>query len=283
MSVCLANRQGRACLLLGGGYADIEELSCGRFASDPMKVLADWDAFAQWSSGLAPGRAEGECDEADLCPPAPRPSKVYAIGMNYKDHAEEAGLPIPSAPVVFTKFPNCLVGPRADVELSSGYVDWEVELVVVIGRRGRAIPARQALEYVAGFCVGQDISDRKAQFAGTPPQFSMGKSYDTYGPLGPAIVTLDALANPGDLGISCAVDGETMQDGRTSDMIFPVPALIEFLSRRSTLEPGDLIFTGTPAGVGSTRSPRRYLQPGEEIVSKIEGIGQLRNRCVAAS
>jgi 2-keto-4-pentenoate hydratase/2-oxohepta-3-ene-1,7-dioic acid hydratase in catechol pathway len=188
---------------------------------------------------------------------------------------------VPETPVVFTKFPSCLVGPRADVALSSGFVDWEVELVVVIGRRGRRIPERHALDHVAGFCVGQDISDRRVQFAGKRPQFSMGKSFDSFGPIGPALVSLDVFPDPGDLALKCDVAGERMQEARTSDMIFPVPELIAYLSSVCTLEPGDLIFTGTPSGVGSTRNPRRYLAVGDEIVSSIEHIGAMVNRCVA--
>ena len=281
MSVRLATVQGRASLVLGEHLIDVQRRSNGRFSSDPMAAIEQWDAFVEWAQGLRESDAEGALRDTDLGPPVPRPSKVFAIGMNYREHAKEAGLPIPATPVVFTKFPNCLVGPRADVELSSGYVDWEVELVVVIGRRGRRIAASQAFEYVAGYCVGQDISDRRIQFADTPPQFSMGKSIDTFGPIGPALVSLDAFANPNDLGITCDVSGERMQDARTSDLIFSVPELIAFLSSLCTLEPGDLIFTGTPAGVGSTRNPRRYLKAGEQIVSTIEGIGTLVNRCVA--
>jgi 2-keto-4-pentenoate hydratase/2-oxohepta-3-ene-1,7-dioic acid hydratase in catechol pathway len=206
---------------------------------------------------------------------------VFAIGLNYRGHAAEAGLEVPKTPMVFTKFRTCLVGPRADVVLSSAWVDWEIELVVVMGRAGRRIPAERALEHVAGYCVGQDISDRRLQFADKPPQFSLGKSLDTFGPFGPAIVSLDAVRDPNDLHLTCDVSGERMQDARTSDMIFPVPELIAFLSARLPLEPGDLIFTGTPAGVGSTRSPRRYLREGDEIRSTIEGLGTLVNRCVA--
>ena len=247
-----------------------------------MVALQEWAAFSAWAPTLSATVCDGTLKDADLGPPVPRPSKVFAIGMNYRAHAAEAGLPIPQAPVVFTKFPNCLVGPRADVELTSAFVDWEVELVVVIGRRGRRISEAQAFDYVAGYCVGQDISDRKLQFADTPPQFSMGKSADTFGPIGPALVSIDAFANPDDLALSCDVAGERMQDARTSDMIFSVPQLIAFLSGLCTLEAGDLIFTGTPSGVGSTRNPRRYLQPNEQIVSTIEGIGTIVNRCVTA-
>ena len=277
----LVNVQGRAGLLIGDAVVDVERRSGGRFAADPMAAVAAWGALADWSAGLRRGDGDAALEETLLGPPMPRPAKVFAIGMNYRAHAAEAGLEIPRTPVVFTKFPSCLVGPRADVVLSSAYVDWEVELVVVIGRRGRAIAAADALAAVAGYCVGQDISDRRLQFADKPPQFSMGKSLDTFGPLGPALVSLDEVRDPNDLALTCDVGGERMQDARTSDMIFGVPALIAFLSSLCTLEPGDLVFTGTPSGVGSTRTPRRYLAPGEEIVSTIEGLGTLRNRCVA--
>jgi 2-keto-4-pentenoate hydratase/2-oxohepta-3-ene-1,7-dioic acid hydratase in catechol pathway len=279
MSIRLANLKGRAVVLVDGGAVDVERSAGGKFSADPMDALRQWDRFSDWARGLS--KAEAPVNEADLGAPVPRPSKVYGIGMNYRDHATEANLPIPAAPVVFTKFPNCLAGPRADVELSSAYVDWEVELVVVIGRGGRRISEERAFDHVAGYCVGQDISDRKAQFADMPPQFSMGKSYDTYGPIGPAVVSIDAFADPNDLALSCDVGGERMQAARTNDLIFPVPALIAFLSQRCSIEPGDLIFTGTPAGVGSTRDPRRYLKEGEVITSTIESIGTLVNRCIA--
>jgi len=188
---------------------------------------------------------------------------------------------LPKTPMVFTKFPSCLAGPSADVVLSSAFVDWEVELVVVVGRGGWHIPEERALEHVAGYCVGQDISDRRLQFSDKPPQFCLGKSLDGFGPTGPAVVSLDEFADPNDLALTCDVAGERMQDARTSDMIFGVPTLVAYLARHCTLEPGDLIFTGTPSGVGSTRNPRRYLRADEEIVSTIERIGTLRNRCVS--
>jgi 2-keto-4-pentenoate hydratase/2-oxohepta-3-ene-1,7-dioic acid hydratase in catechol pathway len=282
MSVRLANLAGRAGLLLGKGVADVERLSNGRFSSDPMAVLAAWDAFAEWAAGRREGDADATLDETRLGPPVTRPSKVFAIGLNYRSHALEAKMEFPKSPIVFTKFPNCIVGPHAEVELSSDFVDWEVELVVVFGRRGRRIGEDRALDHVAGYCVGQDISDRKIQFADRPPQFSMGKSIDTFGPIGPAVVSLDAVRDPDDLALTCDVAGERMQEARTSDMIFSVRQLVAFLSGMCTVEPGDLIFTGTPGGVGSTRDPRRYLKSGELIVSTIEGLGTLTNRCVAA-
>ncbi len=280
MAMRFVNLRGRAGLQIGSRVADVERVSGGRFSADPMTAFADWDAFLAWARGVTEAQATEAFAEEDLGAPVPRPWKVFGVGLNYRDHAREAGLEIPSSPLIFTKFPNCICGPTSNVELSSGYVDWEVELVVVIGRRGRHIAAERAFEYVAGFTAGQDISDRKLQFSDKPPQFSMGKSIDTYGPIGPALVSLDAFAQPNDLALSCEVDGERMQDARTSDMIFSVSELIAYLSKSCTLEPGDLIFSGTPAGVGSARNPRRYLKPGETIVSAVEAIGTLRNRCV---
>lgn len=280
MSFKLANVDGRAVLVLGDRIADVERASGGKLAADPMALFADWDAFSQWASTVRADAATGALQESALGPCVPRPTKVFGIGMNYRAHAKEAGMDIPSSPVVFTKFPSCLVGPRADVELSSDFVDWEVELVVVIGRGGRRISESQACAHVAGYCIGQDISDRKVQFRDKPPQFSLGKSYDTFGPIGPWLTSPDGVKNADDLALTCDVAGERMQSARTSDMIFSVAQLVSFLSSICTLEPGDLIFTGTPSGVGSTRDPRRYLERGEEIVSTIEGLGTLVNRCV---
>jgi 2-keto-4-pentenoate hydratase/2-oxohepta-3-ene-1,7-dioic acid hydratase in catechol pathway len=283
MRVQFVNYEGRAGLLRDGRVVDVERVSGGRFGPDPMAVLRDWAAFDAWARALPPDAAGTPLDEARLGPPVPRPAKVFAIALNYRDHAAEAGLEIPAQPLVFTKFPSCLVGPRADVVVASSRVDWEVELVVAIGAGGRDIPLARALEHVAGYCVGQDVSDRRMQFAGKPPQFSMGKSLDTFGPLGPVLVPVADLPSADDLEIACTVSGERMQASRTSQMIFGVPALIEFLSRALTLAPGDLIFTGTPAGVGSTREPRRHLAPGDVIESTIEGLGTMVNRCVAGA
>jgi 2-keto-4-pentenoate hydratase/2-oxohepta-3-ene-1,7-dioic acid hydratase in catechol pathway len=281
--VRLALHDGRAVLLTGEAretFVDVARRSDGTFPADPMALLEGWDALREWAAGLPADAVDGEVDPAALGPCVPRPQKVFGVGLNYKDHAAEAGLEIPKQPMIFTKFPSCLAGPRADVVLTGDRVDHEVELVVAIGRGGRGIAAKDAMAHVAGYCVGQDVSDRRAQFADKPPQFSLGKSADGYGPIGPALVTLDELADPDDLGLTCDVGGVRVQDGRTRDMIFPVAELVAFLSRTLTLAPGDLIFTGTPAGVGSVADPRRYLAPGDELVSEIEGLGRLVNRCV---
>ena len=280
MKFGLVNVGGRAAICRDSRVYDLERASGGTLSTDPMAALAEWEAVLAWAEDLGPDIESTELDEATLLAPVPAPQKIFGVGLNYHDHAEEAGLEIPREPLIFTKFPSCLTGPRGEVRLSSNRVDWEAELVVVIGRGGRDIAEADVRSRIAGFCVGQDISDRRLQFNGKPPQFSMGKSVDTFGPLGPGVVPLALLADPDDLAVRCEIDGETMQDGRTSQMIFGVTELVAWLSKHCTLLPGDLIFTGTPAGVGSARDPRRYLEAGEEIVTSIDGLGTLRNRCV---
>ena len=186
---------------------------------------------------------------------------------------------LPTAPLTFTKFPSCITGPTADVVLSGPTVDWEVEIVAVIGSSGRHIAEPDAWTHVAGLTLGQDISDRAVQLSGKPPQFSLGKSFDTYGPIGPALVSVDSFDDPDDVDLWCEVDGERMQHARTSDLIFTVPQLVSYLSSICTLEPGDLIFTGTPSGVGGPQG--RFLSDGALLESGSDVIGRLRNRCVA--
>ncbi len=275
------NRGGRLALEVEGRAIDVERRSAGRFGADPMTAYRDWHAFLDWGRAQRPAETDPLTEADTLGAPVPRPAQVFAIGLNYRDHAEEASLPIPSEPMVFTKFPSCLVGPTAAVPLTSDRVDWEVEQVVVIGREAHRVPARRAWEHVAGFCAGQDVSDRRLQFAGKPPQFSLGKSATAFGPTGPALVSLDSIADPDAMVLRCWVGDELMQESTTANLIFTVSELIEYISRSCTLWPGDLIFTGTPGGVGSVREPRRYLTAGETIVSEIEGIGRLSNRCVA--
>lgn len=282
MTARLANHGGRAALVTGDRLVDVEKRSDGTLPADPMEVVARWDSFAAWAEHVEAEPADPAVDLDALGPCVPRPSKVFGIALNYRRHAEETGAELPSYPSVFTKFPSCLAGPGADVVLPSDFVDWEVELVVVVGRGGARIAEDDALDHVAGYCVGQDYSERRVQMGdGIRPQFSLGKSYDTFGPIGPAVVALDAFADPNDLGLRCDVDGEVMQDSRTSDLIFPVPELVAYLSSVCTLEPGDLIFTGTPSGVGAARRPPRFLAPGEVVTTTIDGVGTMRNRCVS--
>jgi 2,4-didehydro-3-deoxy-L-rhamnonate hydrolase len=278
--VKLANHGGRAALVLDGAVADVAEASDGRFGPDPMSVYDDWPAFVEFAASVTDGTAgTAPLDEASLRCPVPAPRQVFAIGLNYRSHAEESGMAVPSVPATFTKFPASLSGPFDDVELVGGTVDWEVELVAVIGTRADRVAESDAWSHVAGLTVGQDISDRTLQFA-AGSQFSLGKSRRGYGPMGPWLVTLDEVADPDDLALGCSVDGETVQDARTSDLVFGVPRLIAELSDVLPLLPGDVIFTGTPAGVGVSRQPARFLQPGEVLETWIEGIGTIRNRCV---
>ncbi len=277
----VVNFEGRLGIEVEGRVIDVETRSQGRFPSDPMGVFDVWAELAAWAADESPNDTDPTMDADRLGPCVPRPGQVFAIGLNYKDHAEEAGLPLPTSPMVFTKFPSCLAGPNARVPLTSDRVDWEVEQVVVIGQEAFGVSAAQAWEYVAGFCVGQDISDRRLQFSDKPPQFSLGKSATAFGPIGPALVSLDEFEDPDALVLRCWVGGEQMQASTTANLIFSVPELIEYISRFCVLRPGDLIFTGTPGGVGSVRDPRRYLVAGETIESEIEGIGRLSNLCVA--
>ncbi|HVO25854.1 MAG TPA: fumarylacetoacetate hydrolase family protein [Candidatus Margulisiibacteriota bacterium] len=276
----LANLKGRATLITPGGAVDVEQGSHGRFGSDPQAIFAQWAAVRAWAAGV--GHSGVPFVENDLACPVPRPAQVFGIGLNYRSHAAEAGLPVPERPAVFTKFSTCLTGPFADVVLPSACVDWEVELVVVMGIEAYRVEARDAWRHIAGLTVGQDLSERVVQWSGGG-QFSLGKSFPGFGPMGPSLITPDELADPDDLEIGCRVNGEVMQQSGTADMVFSVPQLVAELSAILPLLPGDVIFTGTPAGVGGTRQPPRFLQPGDVLTSHIEGIGTLRNRCVAAA
>ncbi len=281
MGMRIANLAGRLQLVTRAGAVDVERASRGRFGADPQAVYDDWAAFRTWAREAPADAGATALRDAELGAPAPRPRQVVAIGMNYRDHAAEAGLPIPERPAAFTKFPTCLAGPHADVPLPSAMVDWEVELVVVIGRRAHRIAEADAWVHVAGLAVGQDYSERVVQWA-AGGQFSLGKSFPAFGPFGPVLVTPDELPDPDDLAIACRVNGEAVQASRTSDMVFGVPRLLADLSAIVPLLPGDVVFTGTPAGIGATRNPARFLQPGDVVESEIEGIGTIRNRCVAA-
>jgi 2,4-didehydro-3-deoxy-L-rhamnonate hydrolase len=208
---------------------------------------------------------------------------VIGVGLNHADHAAESGLPLPTEPVVFTKFASSVAGPDIDVALPGDTVDWVAELVVVMGRGGRGIPIEDALAHVAGYTIGQDLSERTVQWQGTPAQFSMGKSFQDFAPTGPVIVTLDEFADPNRLAISARIDGPdgtstTVQDGSTDQLIFSVADLVSRLSQTLELLPGDLVFTGTPPGVGAGREPKRFLRDGETLVTEIEGIGAIVQR-----
>ncbi len=281
MGFRLANVEGRAVLVEGGDFFDLEATSEGFFRPDPMEAYRRWAELSALAPGLTSGTPTGALADVELGPPVPRPQKCFAVGLNYQSHADEAGLDVPAVPLVFTKFPSCLVGPTADVELRSDGCDYEGELVVVIGTGGKDIAKADAWSHVAGLTIGQDISDRPAQFAASPPHFDLAKSFDTFGPMGPFVVSVDQFDNPDDLRIVVDVNNETRQNDSTARMIFDVPTLISYLSRITTLLPGDVIFTGTPDGIGLAQG--KLLADGDVITTKIEGIGSMTNRCVRVS
>lgn len=270
----LANVNGRATTFVDGQPVDVEIESAGRFGPDVAALFDDWEQFRGWAAQRG-ARGGGDVDVTALGAPVPRPGQVFAIGLNYRDHAAEAGFELPEFPPTFTKFPSCIVGPGVELQLGGDTVDWEIELVVAIGHHAHRVPVDTAWDVVAGLMIGQDISDRTRQLAGPAPQFSLGKSYPGYGPIGPWLVTTDELPDPDDLAMSCVLDGDTVQASRTSEMVFPVEELVSCLSSIVTLRPGDLIFTGTPAGVGHAQHPPRFLAPGQSLVSDIEGIGRM--------
>ena len=276
----LLNINHRAALQTGDHWHDLAALSGDPSLASPMEAVARHRELHALHDATEDRNPDGAVADVELMACVPSPAKVFAIGLNYRSHAAESDMELPPAPLTFTKFPSCLVGPTADVVLSGRRVDWEVELVVAIGTGGRHIAEADAWSHVAGITLGQDISDRAVQMTGKPPQFSLGKSFDTFGPIGPALVSVDQFPNPDDIELWCEVDGERMQHARSSNLIFTVPYLVSYLSGICTLEPGDIIFTGTPDGVGAARG--RFLKAGETIRSGAEVIGEMSNRCVEA-
>ena len=278
----IANVDGRLTIVTEAGGIDVERASGGRFAADPASVYDRWAEFREWAATGGADAPAAPFDEVLLGAPSPRPAQVFAIGLNYGAHAIEAGYDVPEVPITFTKFPTCITGPHGELPIPGDAVDWEVELVAVVGRRGRHVAPADAWRHIAGLTVGQDYSERRVQTLGQSPQFSLGKSFPGFGPTGPWLVTTDEFEDVDDIGLECRVNGELMQSGRTRDMIMSVPGLVSRLSSVCTLLPGDLIFTGTPEGVGSGRTPPVYLRPGDEVVSTIERIGAIRQLCVPA-
>ncbi|WP_068255277.1 fumarylacetoacetate hydrolase family protein [Janibacter corallicola] len=279
----LANRDGRAVLITTEDHAvDVHRASDGRFGPDVPMIYDHWDEFRQWAATatVPPGEP---FDITTLGPPSPAPRQVLGVGLNYDDHAVESGFEAPGdLPPIFPKFVSSLTGPVTEVTLpEGGNTDWEVELVVVIGREATQVASADAWDHVAGVTAGQDLSERVTQLRGPAPQFGLGKSFPGFSPTGPWLVTADEFADRDDIGLRCEIDGEILQDGRTRNLIAPVPRLIADLSRVITLYPGDLIFSGTPAGVGLGREPKRFLTAGQTLVSTVEGVGELRQTFVS--
>ncbi|WP_131736929.1 fumarylacetoacetate hydrolase family protein [Actinomadura roseirufa] len=279
----IANSGDRLYIVRGERAHDVAEISQGRFSPDPQAIYERWDEFLGWADALPADPPGVPLAELPLGAPVPRPRQVFAIGLNYALHVAEAkkDLPLPEFPSTFTKFPACLAGPDDVVELSGDTVDWEVELVAVIGRPAHRVAESDGWSHIAGLTVGQDISDRTVQLRPPTPQFSLGKSFPGFGPTGPYVVTPDELPDRDDLAIGCTLNGEEVQSSRTGHLIFGIPALVAELSAVTPLLPGDLIFTGTPSGVGVAREPKRFLGAGDELVSTIEGIGSIRTRFAA--
>ena len=251
---------------------------------DMLSVIAGGpealDRVSRWSYS-PPGGERLDVATTRLLAPIPRPPKIVCIGLNYRDHAAETNLPIPQTPTVFSKYPTSVIGPGQPIVLprNSTQPDYEAEFAVVIGKGGRHIPESHWRDHVFGYTIVNDVSARDFQMATS--QWMIGKTFDTFCPMGPAIVTPDEIPDPHRLAISLSIGGETLQDSNTSNLIFDVPAIIAYLSSVFTLEPGDVIATGTPAGVGFARKPARYLRAGDEVRIKIEGIGELVNPVIA--
>ena len=258
----------RVATLAVDGAATVDELiAAGPAAWEAARVVAR--AALEDGEALEPGMLDA---------PLKSPSKIACVGLNYHDHARETGMAAPERPLIFAKFPSSLVGPGAAIEWPDGLteqVDWEVELAVVIGRRIRHASEREALEAIFGYTAANDVSARDLQFA--DQQWVRAKSIDSFCPLGPVIVTPDEFGDPQEKRLVTRVNGETMQDSTTAEMIFSVAEIVSFLSRACTLEPGDLILTGTPWGVGGFRDPPVFLKPGDTVEVEVEGVGVLAN------
>jgi 2-keto-4-pentenoate hydratase/2-oxohepta-3-ene-1,7-dioic acid hydratase in catechol pathway len=255
----------------GAGFHDVLSVVAG--GADAMDRVTRW-LYSQPSSERLP------LSEVKLLAPIQRPHKIICIGLNYRDHAAESNLAVPETPTVFAKFSTSVIGPGAPIVLpeASTKPDYEAEFAVVIGKGGRYIPAGEWEKHVFGYTIVNDVSARDFQMATT--QWMIGKTFDTFCPMGPAIVTADEIEDPHALAISLTIGGETLQSSNTSNLIFRIPQLIEYLSSVFTLEPGDIISTGTPAGVGFARTPPRYLKAGDEVRIQVQGIGELVNPVV---
>jgi 2,4-diketo-3-deoxy-L-fuconate hydrolase len=281
----LANFDGRATIVADAGIVAVAGASSGAFSSSIDKCLGQLDKLDAWYTSAQPALTMEVSSEEFARDPrlgaVVTPQQIFGIGLNYRRHAEETGSKVPTEPMVFTKFVSALCGPNASLPIPGASTDYEAELVVVIGTTSRNLRVDDALSAVAGYCVGQDYSERDWQYRGSPAQFSLAKSFPNFAPIGPWLTTADEVPNPNELAISTTLNGEVMQSSNTRDMVFSVAELIAYLSSVCELRRGDLIFTGTPEGVGRSRQPPVFLKPGDEIVTTIEGLGSIRNVAVA--
>jgi 2-keto-4-pentenoate hydratase/2-oxohepta-3-ene-1,7-dioic acid hydratase in catechol pathway len=282
LATLLTDRGHRVAGVRADGYVDLQATD-SQLPGSLTELLALGQAGRERAEQATRDGRTIASKDVSLLAPILSPEKVICIGLNYADHAAESGQAIPEEPVVFNKFPTSLTGPGQPISLPSvsAEVDYEAELVVVIGREGKGISESEALDYVGGYTCGHDVSARDWQLRKPGGQWLLGKTFDTFAPIGPLLVTADEIPNPGELGIALRLNGRTMQDSSTRQLIFSVPKLISYLSQVATLKPGDLIFTGTPPGVGAARKPPVFLQPGDKVEVEIEGIGVLENPVIA--
>ncbi len=250
-----------------------------RLSPSILDLIENWERNARVLSRSIDDFEAVSGEQISWLPPIPRPSKILAVGRNFAEHAEEQGAEVPTEPIIFCKLPSAIIGHEASVELprESGQVDFEGELVAVIGKRGRRVSRAGALSHVAGYTCGNDITARDWQKGKPGGQWLLGKSFDTFAPTGPWLVTSDEIPDPQNLQIGLTLNGTVMQAGSTSQQLFPLAELIAYLSRVTTLEPGDLIFTGTPPGVGAARTPPVFLKSGDVLEVTVQQIGTLRN------
>jgi 2-keto-4-pentenoate hydratase/2-oxohepta-3-ene-1,7-dioic acid hydratase in catechol pathway len=276
--VRIMNIENRLHLLVDEQIIDVETASDGLFPADVQSGYGRWEEFRRWFDATRPAGGS-PVPERGVGAPVPQPPQIFAIGLNYKEHAQEAGLELPSTPMVFTKFPAAVAGPYDTIELPPGSVDFEVELVAVIGRRAHRVEEADGWSHVAGLTVGQDFSERDLQLQPpAPQQYNLAKSFTGFAPIGPCLVTPDEFDDPDNVEIGCLLNGEQMQKAQTSELIFSVPVLVSYLSKVLPLLPGDLIFTGTPSGIGWGRTPQRFLRPGDQLLSYVDGIGAMHHR-----
>lgn len=273
----------RAAVLHGLDYVDLHATDSALPTSVRALLEASPAALqAAEQAAARPAAIRIPAASAKLLPPVPDPQKIVCVGLNYRDHAAESGSPIPKEPVLFSKYPTALIGPDQPIVLPpvSKEVDYEAELVLVVGKAGRNLTPEQARGNLAGYTIGHDVSARDWQLKKDGKQWMAGKTFDTFAPIGPLLVTADEVKDPHNLAIRLRLNGQTMQDSNTKQMVFSAGELLAYLSRIFTLHPGDLVFTGTPPGVGFVRKPPVFLKGGDVVEVEVEGLGVLRNPVV---
>ena len=285
-----ANHRGRLVLITsdvetegldGARGIDLHGATEGRIPAEPELAYERWAEVVALAGELTDG-AETTIELDQLGSPSPRPRQIFGIGVNYADHGAEADMAIPEVPLVFTKLSTAITGPFGAIPLSSQSVDWEVEIVVVIGRLARHVASEAAWEFVAGVTAGQDLSDREIQWRPqASPQFGLGKSLPGFAPTGPVLVTPDEYPDPDDIELACRLNGEEVQRSSSAQMLLSVPEIISYLSGILPLHPGDVIFTGTPSGIGMTREPPRYLKAGDGLESFVARVGSMSHTFAA--